>query len=128
MPAEKLLNLLSRMELNIFMPPSSNGLTKRLVNFLENELKQITDDPLKAGFNQFLFKYCIAPQTATGLSPAEILFGCRLRLYLDLLMPTVGRVQASQQQQKANHDGKLNLCELGIGELCMSRSFTGTAA
>ena len=38
------------------------------------------------------------PQSTTGLSPAEMSFGRRLRSHLDLLMPSVAtRVQANLQ-------------------------------
>jgi len=44
-------------------------------------------------------------------------------------MPTVAsRVQANQQRQKANHDGKCRLCEFNIGDTVYIRNFTGTPA
>jgi len=76
--------------------------------------------------NQFLFKYQKTPQTTTGLSPAEMLFGCRLRSHLDLLISTVAsRVQANQHQQKTNHDDKH---EFDIGDAVYVKNFSGSPA
>jgi len=44
-------------------------------------------------------------------------------------MPTVAsRIQAIQQQQKANHDGKCKLRELDIADTVHVKNFTGTPA
>jgi len=109
--------------------PASNGLAERSVQTFKNGLKRITDGPLETRLNQFLFKYRITPQTTTGLSPAEMLFGRRLRSHLDLLMPTVARrVCANQQQQKVNHDGKRKLREFVVGNAVYVKNFSGTPA
>ena len=80
---------------------------------------------LETRLNKFLFQYRIMPQTTTGLSPVEMLFGCRLQSHLDLLMLSVKtRVQAHQQQQKINHDGKHRLCEFNIGDFVYVKNFT----
>ena len=56
---------------------------------------------------RFLFQYRITPQTTTGVSPAELLFGRRLRSCLDALHPNLAeRVERKQQGQKAAHDSK----------------------
>ena len=53
-----------------------------------------------------LFAYRNTPQTTTGVSPAELLMGHKLRSQLDLLRPDLSkRVELKQQQQqKAKHD------------------------
>ena len=52
-----------------------------------------------------LFTYQNTPQTTTGVSPAELLMGHKLRSQLDLLRPDLSkRVELKQQQQKAKHD------------------------
>ena len=72
---------------------------RRSVQTFKMGLKWITEGSLKARLNKFLFQYRLTPQTTTGLSPAELMFGRRLRSHLDLLMPSIAtRVNAKQQQ------------------------------
>ena len=55
--------------------------------------------------SRFLFSYRNIPHSTTGTSPAELMFGRRLRSQLDLLKPsTEARVEESQQRQKRGHD------------------------
>ena len=54
---------------------------------------------------QFLFKYRITPQSTTGQSPSDLLFGRRLRSHLGLLHPDISaKVRAKQNLQKHTHD------------------------
>ena len=66
--------------------PSSNGLAERAVQTFKNAVKKL-DGPIKVQLSKFLFKYRITPQTTTGVSPAQLLMGRRLRTHLDLLHP-----------------------------------------
>ena len=43
---------------------------------------------LEVSFPRFLLKYRVTPQATTGIAPAELLMGCRIRTHLDLLYPT----------------------------------------
>ena len=74
-------------------------------------------------------QYRLIPQTTTGLSSAELMFGRRLimRSHLDLLMPSIAtRVNAKQQQQKVNHDGNCKLREFDVGDTVYICNFRGT--
>ena len=52
-----------------------------------------------------LFAYCNTPRMTTGIAPAEILFGNRLRSHLDLIKPDPqARICQKQQIQKQHHD------------------------
>ena len=85
--------------------PSSNGQAERAVQVLKEALKKSSIDPLATQLSRFLFKYRITPHTTTGLSPAEMLMGRRLRSHLDLLRPNVGaRIRQQEERQKASHD------------------------
>ena len=107
--------------------PATNGLAERSVQTFKAGLKRITEGTLQARLNKFLFQYRLTPQTTTGLSPAELMFGRRLRSHLDLLMPTVAtRVSAKQQQQKVNHDSCSKLRKFKVGDDVHIRNFRGT--
>lgn len=70
--------------------PSSNGLAERAVQTFKQGIS-----------NKFLFKYRVTPHTTTGLSPAELLVGRRLRTHLDLLHPDAShKALATQDKQR----------------------------
>ena len=61
---------------------------------------------------RFLFRYQTTPQSTTGQSPAELLFGRPLRSQLDLLQPDLhAKVQYRQLQMKTNHDQHACQCQ-----------------
>ena len=107
--------------------PVSNGLAERSVQTFKMGLKRITEGSLQSRLNKFLFQYRLTPQTTTGLSPAKLMFGRRLRSQLDLLMPSVAtRVNVRQQQQKVHHDTNCKLREFDVGDEVYIRNFKGT--
>lgn len=54
---------------------------------------------------RFLFHYRITPQTTTGISPAELFLGRKLRSRFDLLRPDLAtKVGRKQDKQKESHD------------------------
>ena len=64
-------------------------------------MKKLTSGTLETQVARFLFNYRITPQTVTGVSPSELLFGCRLRCHLDLLHPSMeSKVRQNQYPQK----------------------------
>uniref|UniRef100_A0A1X7VGW6 Integrase catalytic domain-containing protein n=1 Tax=Amphimedon queenslandica TaxID=400682 RepID=A0A1X7VGW6_AMPQE len=71
---------------------SSNGLAEQAVAILKNIVKKF-ESPLEVRISKFFFKYRVSPQTTTGISPADLIMGRRLRTHLDLLHPnTANRV------------------------------------
>ena len=64
---------------------SSNGLAERAKTFKQSVTK--LEGSMEERLTKFLFKYRVTPHTTTGLSPAELLMGRRLRTHLDLLHP-----------------------------------------
>ena len=71
---------------------------------MKEALKKMTG-PLEVRVQQFLFKYRVTPQATTGVSPAELLMGRRIRTHLDLLYPDIQqRVRNKQICQKEDHD------------------------
>ena len=87
--------------------PSTNGLAERMVQTLKRALRTSTS-PIQLTLDKFLFNYRLTPHSTTGVSPAELMFGRRLRSRLDLLWPTdtvSARVAERQQAQRRGHIG-----------------------
>ena len=86
--------------------PSSNGLAEQAVQTVKEGVKKMKG-PLELKLSRFLFKYRVTPQTTTGVAPAELLMGRRLRKHLDLLYPSVrDRVRQRQRAQESRTGGK----------------------
>ncbi len=84
--------------------PATNGLAERAVQTVKNGLK-MTHGSLQDRLSWFLFTYRNMPQSTTGVSPAELLLGRRLRSPLDLLKPDLHkRVEKDQEHQIEGHD------------------------
>ena len=87
--------------------PSTNGLAEKMVQTLKRALRTSTA-PIQLTLDRFLFNYRLTPHSTTGVSPAELMFGRRLRSRLDLLWPTdtvSARVAERQQAQRRGHIG-----------------------
>ena len=68
-------------------------------------MKKLNTGSLEDRVMKFLFKYRITPQSTTGQSPSDLLFGRRLRSHLDLLRPNLSsKVRQKQNNQKQVHD------------------------
>lgn len=67
--------------------PSSNGLAERAVQTVKNGIKRTPRATVQEKLSKFLFTYRITPQTTTGIAPAQLLMGRRLRSRLDRLFP-----------------------------------------
>jgi len=63
--------------------PATNSLTESAIQMFKASMKKFS---LQDHINSFLFKYCIIPQITTGVTPAELLIGCKLCSHLDLLV------------------------------------------
>ena len=72
-----------------------------------------------------LFQYCITPQTSTGLSPAEMLMGRKLRNTLDLLHPDLTKKLSEKSQQWSN-TGRVSKCrKFTVGDSLFARNYRG---
>ena len=67
--------------------PSTNGLAEKAVQTFKQGLREISQGTVAEKLTKFLFKYWITPHSTTGIPPAELLMGRRLRSQLDLLQP-----------------------------------------
>ena len=104
--------------------PASNGLAERAVQVVKNGLKKVRTGSVNTRLAKLLFTYRITPQSTTGVSPAELLFGRRPRTRLDLLRPnTPVRVENKQMEQKLRHDRKAKCRFFSVGEPIFARNF-----
>ena len=100
--------------------PSSNGLAERAVQTFKSVVKKL-QGPMETRLTKFLFKYRVTPQTTTGLSPAQLLMGRRLRTHLDLLHPDTSKNIIEKQQKCVQ--GKPR--KFQIGDKLFARNFRG---
>ena len=86
--------------------PSTNGLAERMVQTFKRALKKSNSSDIQSTIDRFLFNYRLTPHSTTGVSPAELMFGRRLRSRLDLLWPgnsIATRVHERQLAQKKSY-------------------------
>ena len=105
--------------------PSTNGLAERMVQTFKKMLLKSTD-PLQLAIDKFLFNYRSTPHSTTGQSPAQLMFGRKLRTRLDLLWPSdiiKDKVSSQQMRMQRNHCRKPRRTNLNVGSPVMSRNF-----
>ena len=115
--------------------PATNGLAEKMVQTFKNMLRK-TKEPVGLAIDRFLFHYRITPHSTTGVSPAELMFGRKLRNKLDLLLPdgtschkTVdtdnvhARVQTKQDSQIRNHCRRPRKTEYSVNSKVMARNY-----
>ena len=103
--------------------PSSNGLAERAVQTVKEGIRKM-NGPLETRIARFLFKYRVTPQATTGLTPAELLMGRRIRTHLDLLYPSVlQRIKGQQSLQKERADTHTCSRNIDVGDRVLCRNF-----
>ena len=105
--------------------PAGNGLAEKAVGIFKSAMiKMGTKFPLRERINRFLAKYRTTPHVTTGVTPAELLCGRKLKTHLDLFHPTVQKSVAQHQQaQKANHDKTAHEREFGVHDSVFVKNF-----
>ena len=107
--------------------PSTNGLAERAVQTFKQALKRIQGSSIQEKLSKFLFQYRITPHTTTGIAPAELFMGRRLRSRLDLLFPTVSqKVESKQLKQKEEHDSTKPVRTFSIGDIVYVEDYTAS--
>lgn len=81
--------------------PKSNGLVERAVQTVKAGLRKQKGAPFTVRLARFLFRYRSMPTRTTGVAPAELLFGRRLRTHWDSLMPDLAAAVGEKQQSMA---------------------------
>ena len=91
--------------------PSTNGQAENAVKSLKNFLKHCAGEDWRTKLDRFLFQYRVTPHSTTGVSPAELMFGRKLRTVLDLVHPSKciqQTVLSKQDQQKSHYDSSVS--------------------
>ena len=86
--------------------PATNGLAERAVQTFKTAMKKSTSDGnVDTRLARFLFHYRTTPNSTTGVSPAELLMGRKLKTHLDQLRPNLAStVYGRQQSQTMSHN------------------------
>lgn len=80
--------------------PSSNGAAENLVKTFKSKFKILLNEmPTKQAVSRFLLDYRNAPHCTTGVSPAELHLGRKLRTRLDRIKPSVALGQRMETKQ-----------------------------
>ena len=106
--------------------PSSNGMAERAVKTLKEGLKKCGNtESLQCRISRILFHYRITPHSTTGVPPAELLFGRRIRSHLDQVKPDLtNQVTLKQTLQKKYHDCGTKSRSFQIGDAVLVKNQT----
>ena len=108
--------------------PSTNGQAEKMFQVFKKALH--TSEPLQLIIDRFLFNYRLTPHTTTGVSPAELMFGRRLRSHLDLLWPAdlvSSRVAEKLLQQGKDHTRRPRYLNLSPESAVLVRNYFGSS-
>ena len=104
---------------------STNGLVERAVQTFKQGMKKQGDGSVDTKLARFLLSYWITPQSTTGESPAQLLWGRSLRSHLDLPRPDVAtRVHSAQSRQKKQHDQHSRTRGVKLGDAVSVRKYS----
>ena len=85
--------------------PASNGLAECYVQVFKDGMKKVTEGTIESRVARVLAHYQVTPQSTTGTSPAELMFGRKFHTKLNLLKLTLDVfVHQKQTKQKGLHD------------------------
>lgn len=104
--------------------PRSNGEAERFVQTFKKGMRA-KDVSVDLRLSRFLFEYRATPHATTGVSPAELLQGRKLRTILDLVRPSVqSNVDKSQSRQESSFNATSKFRELVPGQAAWIRTFS----
>ena len=96
--------------------PAPNGLAERGVQMFKDGYWKLAEGTIKGRLARFLLQYWVTPHRTTGFSPAELMFGRKLRTRLNAIKPGMGKtVETKQFQQKEQHDRRSRQRTLSVG-------------
>ena len=100
----------------------TNGLAERAVRTFKDRIKAAGGScDVELELQRFLFSYRNTPTKAAGRSPAEMMFGRRLRTPIDLLKPDVrANLSNAAAREKLSHDMHTRERHFNVNELVWS--------
>ena len=104
--------------------PESNGLAERAVQTFKTSMLKMSKGSIEQKVTRFLIKYRSTPSTVTGLSPAELMLGRKIKTRIDLVHQNlISNVQKAQSAQKAYHDKRTKFREFSINDQVFVKNF-----
>ena len=92
--------------------PQSNGLAEKMVQTFKSGMQKMTEGNVSVKLARFLLNYRTTPHSTTGITPAELMFGHRVRTRFDLLHPELDTVMENKQrQQKQFVTSRIRYCD-----------------
>ena len=107
--------------------PATNGLAERGVQTFKHGVKRMANGNLQSKLSRFLFRYRITPHSTTGISPAEMLMGRRVRSQLDLAFPDVAARVEKKQNTMMSRDSSKIVRTFKVGENVYVRDYRPNA-
>lgn len=73
--------------------PATNGLAERFVQTFKQAMRKLSSNGgnIETNLQKFLFHYRLTPHSESNKSPAEVMYGRKLRSRLDLMFPKVNK-------------------------------------
>ena len=106
--------------------PQTNGLAERAVQTFKSSIMKMSLGTIDQKVSRFLINYRSKPNTTTGVTPAELLLGRKLKTRIDLIHETVlTNVKKSQIAQKVNHDIHSKYREFEVNDKVFVKNFLG---
>ena len=102
--------------------PASNGEAERFVQTFKRAMTKtsgIDEESLNLALNTFLLSYRRSPNTTTGQSPSDVLFGRPIRTRFDLLRPDL------YEKLRAKREPDRDTNKFQVGDIVWVRNFSG---
>lgn len=109
--------------------PQGNGAAENAVRTVKKAIKRavFSGENVLQALNTFLFNYRNCEHATTGVSPAVLLIGRRMRTRLDALRPDVAQVACAAQQRQVAHVGGTPQPPIRVGEPVLARDYTSNS-
>ena len=88
-------------------------MAERCVQIFKENMKKITSGTLHERLSSILFSYCTTPQSTTGETPVELMFGRHIRTKFDFLIPDISKNMTIQKPVKRKNCSRLTSFQLG---------------
>jgi hypothetical protein len=104
--------------------PATNGLAERAVQTFKNALLKMSNGTIEQKVARFLISYRSTPNSVTGLSPAELLLGRKIKTRIDLVHnDVVSNVNKARNSQKLAHDVNSKFREFFVNDKVFVKNF-----